>query len=151
MGRGTPGQTAGKAVAPQRQQPHKEKQLCTGKESRPPAVPVARRARKGPGLLSFSRETWLSSMQRVDLPWNKAVGRHGGTTDPPGELAWSPSLVPLAVGTGVRHNRRQDSVNTLHSQLGMVPDIISDSKERKAYSLHLRKAALEWKLAAGGG
>lgn len=49
---------------------------------------------------------------------------------------------PPAVGTRVRHNQRQDSVNTSCSQLGMVPDIISDSKKRNAYSLHLRKAAL---------
>lgn len=90
-------------------------------------------------------------MRRVDLPWNEAVGRHGGTRDSPGELAWSPSLLPLGAGTGERHNRRQDSVNTSRSQLGMVPDIISDLKEKNAYSLHLRKAALGWRLAAGEG
>lgn len=84
-------------------------------------------------------------MQRVDLLWKEAVGRHRGTTDPPGEL------IPPTVGTRVRHNQQQDSVNTSCSQLGMVPDIISDSKERNAYSLHLRKAALGWRLAAGGG
>lgn len=101
-----PGRTAGKAAASQGQQPCEEKQLCTGKVSRPAAVPVARRARKGPGLLSFSREVRLSLMQRVDLPWNEAVGRHGGTTDPPGELAGSPSLLP----PGCRHRREAQLV-----------------------------------------
>lgn len=38
-------------------------------------------------------------MHRVDLLWNEAVGRHRGTTDRPSELAWAPSLIPLAVGT----------------------------------------------------
>lgn len=60
---------------------------------------MARWARKGPGLLSFSREGWLSLLQRVDLLWNEAVGRHRGTTDHPGELAWTPALTSLAVGT----------------------------------------------------
>lgn len=90
-------------------------------------------------------------MQRVDLLWNEAVGRDGGTTDPPGGLAWSPSLGPPAVGTRVRHNQQQDSVNTSCSQLGVVPDIVADSKESNAHSLHLRKAALGWRLAAGEG
>lgn len=94
----------GNAAVSQRQQPCKEMQLCTGKENRPPAVLVACQARKGRGLLSFSSEMWLSFMQQVGLPWNKALGRHRGTTDLPGELAWSPSLVPLAVGTGMGHN-----------------------------------------------
>lgn len=42
-------------------------------------------------------------------------------------------------------------MNTSGAQLEVAPDIISDSKERNAYSLHLRKAALGWRLAAGGG
>lgn len=84
----------GKAAAFQRQQPCKEKQICTGRENRPPAVPMAHWARKEPGLLSFSREVWFSLMQRVNLPWNKSVRRHRGTTDPLGELARSSFRVP---------------------------------------------------------
>ena len=78
-------------------------------------------------LFKISREAWLSFTRRVDLLWSKAVGRHRGTADLPGELAWPPPLVSPAVGTEVWHNQRQDSANTSHSQLGMVPGIISDS------------------------
>lgn len=66
----------------ERQQPHEEKQLCTGKES---------------GSPSCQWHTWLGGTRLAEL------------------------------SRKVRE------------------------KERNAYSLHLRKAALRWRLAAGGG
>lgn len=64
-------------------------------------------------LFKISREAWLSLMQRVDLPWNEAAGSHGGgpQTLLMSSLGLHPSSPP-AVGTEVRHNWWQDSVNT---------------------------------------